>query len=138
MNNKRHLSLATDDRQIVLIYNSAEKNHREIRAYAEAAQKPVLDIDIQKTQIGKTVWTEIADLLNCNVEEIIDTNHNSFTSKHGTDVKLESHDALDMLQKDPDMLTYPIMVWGDYAKIVKLYGNAVEFFNRDTSGVRIP
>ncbi len=135
---KNHLSLATDDRQIVLIYNSAEKNHREIRAYGESAQKPLLPLDVNETKIAQTVWTEIADLLDCKVEDLIDTEHNKFTSKYGTDHKLDTNGALDMLQKDPEMLTFPIMIWGDYAKIVKLYGNAVEFFNRDTAGVRIP
>ncbi|MGB3591380.1 MAG: hypothetical protein WBA16_06790 [Nonlabens sp.] len=138
MHNNDHLSLATSDQQIVLFYNSTYKNHREIHAYAAAAQKPVLAIDVSKTKVAATVWTEVADLLKCEVKDLIKTEHSSYIEKYGQGTELGNNDAINMLQQDPDMLLVAIMVWGHYAREVELYGHAVQFFNRDTAAVRIP
>ncbi|MGB5981698.1 MAG: hypothetical protein WBG46_06105 [Nonlabens sp.] len=133
-----NFSLATDQRQLVLIYNSDIKNHREIFAYAQSSDKEMLGIDISKTQVASTVWTEIADLLEIRVLDLVKTDHSTFITKYGKDHEVTCNGAIQFLQKDPSMLIYPIAIKGDTAKEVELYGHMQDFFGTDTAAVDIP
>lgn len=138
MPDKNRISLATSERQLVLIYNSDIKNHREIRAYAESAGKDLHEVDISKTKVAGTVWTEIADLMEVRVLDIIKTEHATFIEKYGKDHKVDCDGAIKFLQNDPEMLIYPIAIKGDRAKEVKIYGEMQDFFGPDTAAVNIP
>ncbi len=132
------ISLATNPRQIVLIYNSEQKSHREIFAYAQSAEKDVLAIDISKEKVAGTVWTEIADLLDIRAMDLIHTTHSTFVKKYGKDHELDCNGAIKMLQKDPEMLIYPFAIQGKRAKEIKLYNEMLDFFDPDTAEIEIP
>ncbi len=138
MPDKNHISLATSERQLVLIFNSDIKNHREIRAYAESAGRDLHAVDISKTKVAGTVWTEIADLMEIRVLDLIKTEHATFIEKYGENHKVDCDGAIKFLQKDPEMLIYPIVIKGDKAKEVQIYGHMQDFFGPDTAAVNIP
>ncbi len=138
MNKNDHISLATSARQLILIYNSDSKNHREIFAYATSADKNMLALDISKTKVAGTVWTEVADLMGVRTRDLIKTDHANFVSKHGEDHDIDCDGAIKFLQNDPEMLVFPIIIQGNRAKEVELYGHVQDFYNTDTSAVDIP
>lgn len=132
------ISLATNPRQIVLIYNSEQKSHREIFAYAKSSVKDVLAIDVSKEKVAGTVWTEIADLLDRRAMDLIHTSHSEFVKKYGENHDLDCNGAIKMLQKDPDMLIYPFAIQNKNAKEIKLYNEILSFFDPDTAAIDIP
>ncbi|AZQ44359.1 arsenate reductase family protein [Nonlabens ponticola] len=132
------ISLATDEREIVLLYDSNNKNHREIYAYAVAAKKPLNAIDVNKQHTTGTQWSEIANKLDKDVKDLIDTDHSIFIEKHGKKVSLTNDGAIKLLQNDPEMLLFPIAVQGDKAKVLHLYGDMTDFIGPDTAAVNIP
>ena len=113
-------------------------NHREVYAYAESAEVKLRAIDVTKEKVTGTLYTELADLLGIEVKDIIPTDHSSFVEKHGEKVSLDNDGAIKILQKEPDMLIYPIAVRGKKAIIAKLYGDITQLFNSDTAAVDIP
>ncbi|WP_124980375.1 hypothetical protein [Nonlabens xiamenensis] len=132
------ISIATDPRQLILIYNSVQKNHREIHAYAVSADKNLLAIDVSKDKVAGTVWTEIADLLQVRVRDLIHTDHAIFEEKYGKNHDVDCDGAIKILQHEPDMLIFPYLIRGGQAKETRLYSDVLEFFDNDTAEVRIP
>ena len=132
------ISLATDPKQIILIFNSDQKSHREIRAYAEAADKNLLAIDISKEKVAGTVWTEIADSLELRARDLIHTDHSRYIESYGKDHDVDCNGAIKTLQKDPNMLIFPIAIQGSKGLEVKLYNEMLTFFDVDTAAIRIP
>lgn len=138
MSKKKHISLATSERQLILFYNAQVKNHKEIYAYAASANKDLLAIDVNTTKVAATVWTEIAELLGGTPKDLIKVEHANFVNKYGKDHEVDNDDAIDFLQKDPEMLVFPIAIEGTRAKEVELYGQMQQFFDPDTAEIRIP
>lgn len=95
------ISIATDDREIVLIYNANIKNHREIYAYAAAADASLNALDLQKGGLTGTLWSEIAKALGKEVKDLIHTDHSTFVQKHGKNVVLDNNGAIKLLQHEP-------------------------------------
>ncbi|QJP35262.1 hypothetical protein F0365_13100 [Nonlabens sp. Ci31] len=132
------ISLATNHRQIILIYNSNQKSHREIYAYAKAAGKELLAIDVSKDTIAGTVWTEIADVLQVNISDLLHTDHSSYENKYGKGHLIDDTGAIKTLQKDPEMLQYPLAIEGNKGIEVKLYNEMLKLFDVDTAAIKIP
>jgi arsenate reductase-like glutaredoxin family protein len=131
------ISLATDLKQIVLFYNSNQKNHRETLAYAASTCKKVLSIDVSKVKVAGTAWTEIADALQLRAGDLLHTDHSSYAKKYGEHKDINCNAAIKTLQKDPDMLIFPIAIQGEKAMELKLDSEMSVFFDVDTSSIRI-
>jgi arsenate reductase-like glutaredoxin family protein len=132
------ISLATNQRQIVLIYNSNQKSHREILAYATAAGKELLTVDVCKGTVAGTLWTEIADVLQVNVRDLLHTDHSSYENKYGKGHQIDDTGPIKTLQKDPEILLYPIAIKGNKGMEVKLYNEMLKLFDVDTAAIKIP
>lgn len=138
MPSNHHISLATSAKELILIYNSDSKNHREIFAYATSADKDFIAIDLTKTKVAGTVWTEVAELLGWRVKDLIKTDHANFVSKYGEYHDIDCDGAIKFLQNDPEMLVFPIIIQGNRAQEIKLYGHVQDFYNADTAAIDIP
>lgn len=132
------ISLATDPKQIVLIYNSDQKSHREIYAYAKAADKNLLAVDISKEKVAGTTWTEIADVLDLRARDLIHTDHSRYVKSYGKNHDIDCNGAIKTLQKDPNMLIFPIAIQDSKGLEVKLYNEMLTFFDVDTAAIDIP
>lgn len=132
------ISIATNDRELVLVYNSDIKNHREIYAYAQSADADLNALDVTKERITGTLYSELALLLGKEVKDLIPTDHSAFIQKHGENVELDNDGAIKILQNEPDMLIFPIAVRGKNALIAQLYGDITKLFNTDSAAIDIP
>lgn len=129
------LSLATNERQTILFYNSDRKNHKEVRAYLESSKQDLLPIDISKTKVAAGTWLDIADFTNVTVKELVDHNHPDYKTHYGDQV-LTDDETIDALKKEPSILTYPIAVKGDQVSIINEYGKSLNFHEPDSIGVK--
>ncbi|QLE02602.1 hypothetical protein HX109_13930 [Galbibacter sp. BG1] len=130
--------LATDDKQITLIFDPSTKLGRECQAYAVSSEAKVLAIDLTKTKVADTEWVEIADRLGKTVPELIAKDHPAFTNQFGEDVELDSTDALKVLNKNPETLVYPIAIRGDKAVMAHTFSDVLKLIKPDSSDVKIP
>jgi len=132
------ISIATNERELVLIYNSSIKNHREIYAYAKSADAELNALDVTQEKITGTLYSEVSDLMGMEVKDLIPTDHAAFIQKHGENVSLENNGAIKILQSEPDMLIFPIVVRGKKAIVAHLYSDVTKLFQADTDAVNIP
>ncbi len=104
--------ISKDDRQIKLYYNSDSSLGKQTLAYIEGSEKKVLAIDISKTNPTSTQWAEIADNLNIRISELVNQEHPDFVKIYGDKkVNLEQHDWLKIIEKNPIVVTRPIIIY---------------------------
>ena len=75
--------IATNKREIKLFYNAETNKGMQTLAYLKSSQKKVLDIDLSKTKVTGTQWTELAKLLGKPIKDLINTEHPDFIKKYG-------------------------------------------------------
>lgn len=106
--------IAKDDQKITLYYNSETSLGKQTYAYVTSSDRKILAVDISKTNVTGTQWTEIADNLNKNVSDLIDQEHPDFVKQYGdSPVDMDQHNWLKLLEKHPEVLTYPIAINGN-------------------------
>ena len=105
--------IAKNHRQIVLYYNSDTLLGRQTYAYVKSSRKKLLAIDLSRAKVTATQWVEIADSLNLKVSELINTGHPDFIKNYGIEsLVMVEHDWLKLLEKQPEVLSYPIVING--------------------------
>ena len=105
--------IAMDKKQITLYYSSETSLGKQVNAYVESSDKDHLTIDIAKTNVTGTQWAELAEGLHKNLSELINKDHPDFKSAYGdSDVDLDEDGWLKVLNKNPSLLKYPIVVKG--------------------------
>lgn len=108
--------IATNNREINLYYNAETNKGMQTLAYLESSEKKVLGIDLSKTKVTGTQWTELAERLGKPIKELINTEHPDFKNDYGKTHKLQSNeDWLKVLEHNPKVVTQPILVHGDRA-----------------------
>jgi arsenate reductase-like glutaredoxin family protein len=87
--------IAKNHRQIVLYYNSDTLLGKQTYAYVKSSTKKLLAVDLSRTKVTATQWVEIANSLNLNVSELINTGHPDFIKNYGMDsLDMNEHDWL--------------------------------------------
>tara|TARA_R110002051_G_scaffold56554_1_gene105203 strand:+ start:6679 stop:7074 length:396 start_codon:yes stop_codon:yes gene_type:complete len=106
--------IAKNDRKIIFYYHSESSLAKQTLAYITSSENNILSIDISKTKVTGTQWAEIANGLKINISDLIDTNHPDFINIYGKEpIEMEEHDWLKILEKKPNVLTYPIIIKGN-------------------------
>lgn len=106
--------IGTDDKEIILYYHSGSTVGRQTLGYVMASKRKLLSIDISRTRVTGTQWAELADKLHMKICDLIDRGHPDFVKNYGSSaIDLDQHDWLKILEKTPEVLTYPIVVNGN-------------------------
>lgn len=126
--------LATDDRQLILIYNGETSLGKQTLGYAEAAGDKVQTVDICKTKLGDTVWVSIADGLDMPLKSILDLDHPD--APDVKDADMSTDDWLKMLQHNPVLLQQPVAINGKKFMKVTTPSELLKFFDVDTAGLK--
>lgn len=106
--------IAKSNREITLYYNSESQIGKQGYAYAQSSDKKVRGIDISKTKVTGTQWSELAENLHIPIKDLIDTEHPDFIKEYGEEpVSMEDHDWLKIIQHSPKLVTYPIVIMGE-------------------------
>ena len=97
---------------VKIYYSSESKVGKQSLAYLQASNKDLLDIDITKTKVTGTQWKEIAENLGINISDLIDKKEFVFTAYNENNVELSETDWIKVLNNNPEVLTYPIVILG--------------------------
>lgn len=123
-------TIAKDDQQLTIYFNSESTIGKQTHAYITASSKHIRAIDISKENLTGTQWAELADSLGVDLSDLIDTEHPKFTDTYGEqDVKLEEHDWVKILQGEPAVITWPIVINGNQYLIIKNPSDVVKHIN---------
>ena len=120
--------IATNKREIKLFYNAETNKGMQTLAYLKSSQKKVLDIDLSKTKVTGTQWTELAKLLGKPTKDLINTEHPDFIKKYGKNPELpDDEDWLKLMENNPKVVTQPILVNGDQAVQIDTPSEVMQF-----------
>ena len=130
--------ISKNDRQIKLYYHSENSIGKQLVGYVTSAEKNVLLIDLSKTNVPGTQWKELADMLDDDIQQLIDTDHPDFKQLYGEDLEMEDHDWLKVLDKHPQLLRYPVVLIGDKAHTIETPSAFVSYIDPDSAGLEKP
>lgn len=106
--------IGTDDRKIILYYHSGTTLGKQTLGYVVASKRKLLPVDISKTKVTGTQWVELAHNLHLDISDLINKEHPDFIKNYGSEpIDLEPQDWLKILEKTPEVLTYPIVINGN-------------------------
>ena len=122
--------------KITFYYNSETSLGERTLPYIKAADKDLLAIDISKTQVTGTQWSEIADGLGLKVADLIDKNHKQFMADHGdSSIDMNTNSWIKVLQNQPETLAFSIVVTGATFHAIKSPGEFVKFISYDSAQI---
>ncbi len=124
--------IATNNRELNLYYNAESSIGMQTLAFVQASKKKVLAVDLSKTKVTGTQWAELADLLGIPIKDLINTEHPDFIKLYGKDNDLKSDDDwIKVLQKNPSVVTQPVLVNGTKAMQVNTPSDVMVFLDEE-------
>ncbi|WP_231555197.1 arsenate reductase family protein [Cellulophaga sp. Hel_I_12] len=128
--------ISTDKNKLSLYYNSEGSIGKQCYAYVQSSDKKVLGIDITKTTVTPTQWTELADGLNIKVKDLLDTSHPDFKQKYGEDtIAMEPNDWLKILEKNPQLVQFPVLIFGEKYYQLKSGAEFKKYLEADSANI---
>lgn len=113
-------TIAENERQLTLYYNSKSDLGKKSYAYLQTTDKEFLGIDVTKTKVTGTEWAEIADGLGVPISDLVNVESPEFIEIYGdSHPDMSPEDWIKILQKEPQLLKYPIALDGYDFKLVK-------------------
>jgi len=126
------------ENQINLYYHPNHSNAKKCIAIANANEAAVQAIDIEKTRISQTHWSEMAEMMNISVIDLVDLNHEVVVSKFGKVPDVDEFSALKIIQNNPEVVKAPVAVRGKKAVFASNSRDLLKLQTPDTGEVRIP
>ena len=122
--------IAKDDKQLTIYFNSESIIGKQTLAYITSSSKEIRAIDITKENLTGTQWAELADKLEVELSDLIDTQQPKFKNTYGEqDVNLDENDWIKILQGEPDLITWPIVINGNQFLLIKNPSDVVKHIN---------
>jgi arsenate reductase len=104
---------------LTLYYNANNHVGKKTLAYAHTLTDHVLDLDVTRENITATQWLSLFEKLNSHPKDIMDLNSDLYKNKYeGHDYDLQTW--VEILQREPELIHYPIAVRGDITVICKI------------------
>lgn len=130
--------ISKSSRQVNLYYHPDYELSKKCLAIAQANEAIIFPIDISKTKVSQTDWSEMARKLNLSVVDLIDLKHDYIISKFGKQPDIDEFDALKIIENHPEVVDKPIAIRGD--KIIRAThaNDLMELQDTDSSDIRIP
>lgn len=105
--------ISKDNNKIIIYYHSGTSIGEQTHAYVQASEKKLLAIDIAKTNVTGTQWAELAQGLDKKIGDLVDQDHPRFKEQYGKEnLDLVEHDWIRVLDNEPQLLRYPIIING--------------------------
>ncbi|MFD2550557.1 arsenate reductase family protein [Bizionia sediminis] len=126
-------TIAKNKREVKLYYNSNNSLGQQAFAYVQATNKDVLAIDISKTKVTGTQWTELAKNLDLAVADLVDKKHPNFKEAYGSEpVNLKETDWIKVLQSEPTCLKGPVLINGSRHYLIKTPSEVSKYLPSET------
>jgi len=130
--------ISKNHNQINLYYHPEHRLAKKCIAIANANKAKVLAIDISKTRVSQTDWSEIARILNTSVVNLVDLEHEAVTSKFGKTPDVDEFSALKIIQNNPEVIHSPIALRKDKVVVADTARDILKLQDSDTGEIRIP
>ena len=130
--------LLKNPNQINLYYNPQTELGKKCLAIANANKSIVNGIDITKTRVSQTDWSQMAEMLNIKIHDLIDETSKFIKEKTKSDVDLDDFDALKIIQNNPEIVTKPIAIYKDKIIQANHENDLLKLQTPDTGDIRIP
>ncbi len=128
-----------DKKQITLYYSSKNSIGKQLNAYVESSGKNHLTIDISKTNVTGTQWAELAEGLNKNISDLVNTDYPDFKVAYGdTVVDLDDDGWLKILDKNPSFLKNAIVIKGKEFIELTSASDFKQYMDSDSAGIEKP
>lgn len=128
--------ISTDKNKLTMYYHSGTSIGEQTLAYTQASDKKVHAIDIAKTNITGTQWAELANGLGKHIADLVNTDHADFIKLNGkVKPEMEEHDWLKILEKQPQLLKYPIIIFGERFLEIKSAAGFKKYLEPDSAGL---
>lgn len=103
--------------ELTLIYNSDKQDDKKARGYVESLPGfTVKTIDLSKESITETQLAEIADKMNCGIEELLDPTFDDHISVHKEGLMMmDRQSLLTLMTHDRKLIITPIAIIGKHA-----------------------
>lgn len=124
--------ISTDKNEIKLYFHSENSIGKQILGYVLTSERKVLAIDISKTKVTGTQWTELAKGLGLPISGLINQEHPDFIKNYGDHPNLEEEDWLKILDKKPEVLTTPIAIIGNRYVQLESPSDFIKFIEPDS------
>lgn len=128
--------ISKNDNQLTLYYNGESSIGKQCYAYVQASDKAVLGVDISKTEVTPTQWTELAEGLNIKVKDLLGIDHPDFRNIYGEDaLSLETNDWLKILEKNPELVQFPVLIFGQKFYQLKSGADFKKYMEGDSANI---
>lgn len=124
--------ISTNQNEVKLYFHSGSSIGKQIEAYVSASERKVLTIDISKTKVTGTQWTELAAGLGIEISDLINKEHPDFVQNYGEHVDLEAEDWLKVLDKHPEVLSTPVAIIGNRYVQLNSPSDFIKYFEPDS------
>lgn len=114
--------LKTNKRQLIYIYSGTSIFGKKLLPYLSTSKKAVRVIDIDKEKISNTIWVEISKLVKKPFHKLF------FKKKINHETNYNTDDWIKIIQNNPSMLMYPIMISDERALQIKKRVDLFSFF----------
>ncbi|WP_156033103.1 arsenate reductase family protein [Sediminibacter sp. Hel_I_10] len=98
---------------IKIYYSSESSIGKQTYGYVNASFKDLLAIDVTKSNVTGTQWKDLAEHLNISISDLVDKEHPIFTEKYDNTADLDEDGWIKVLDANPEVLNYPIVIIGD-------------------------
>jgi len=130
--------LLKNPNQINLYYNPQTETGKKCLAIANANKSIVNPIDITKTRVSQTDWSQMAEMLNNTVQDLIDETSDFVKEKTNGDLDLDDFAALKIIQNNPEVVKKPIAIYKDKIVMANHENDLLKLQSPDTGDIRIP
>ncbi|NGZ89616.1 arsenate reductase family protein [Psychroflexus maritimus] len=130
--------MVTDKKLIQIYCNPKDFLTEKCIAVAKASKASIQIIDIAKDILTGTDWKWLAEMLDIEVSDLINTNHIKYMEVYGSNAQIDEIGAIKILQNSPEVLYYPIAVRGKRAIQAKSETAILKLHNSATGEVPIP
>lgn len=128
--------ISTDKNEIKLFFHSGSSIGKQIQAYVLASERKVLTIDISKTKVTGTQWTELAKGLELPISGLINKEHPDFTQYYDKNIDLDDEDWLKILDKNPQVLSTPIAIIGKSYVQLNSPSDFIKYIEPDSKNIQ--
>ncbi|AEH01747.1 arsenate reductase family protein [Lacinutrix sp. 5H-3-7-4] len=120
-------SIATNENEVILYYNSKTSLGKQTLPYIEAAERKIRTVDISLTKITGTQWATLAQKLNLTLSELVNCEHPDFVKNYKTPANLSQEDWIKILNAHPETLKCPILITGNSYNLIETPSKALSF-----------
>lgn len=128
--------ISKDINKITIYYHSGSSIGAQTHAYVQASEKKLHAVDVAKTNVTGTQWAELAQGLGVKIADLVDQDLPAFREKYGKEkVDLDEHDWMRVLEKEPQLLRFPVIINGEEYLQIKSAADFKKYIEPDSAAL---